>query len=182
MNYELNLPFPRGKTACDGVNTPVAGNHEQWVGKEYVVDDSVHGTNQLVRLRACKLEANITVARKLYKFDNDALDFGQQIAGVNDAAGGYCLALDDKYTVGDTLLALDVAWFIVEGPVNLLTELSSVSLSAHNLVVSDAVGRVDGAAPAAGNYVIGRIDQASTTTNATVVVHISRGLAGGEGA
>ena len=181
MNYELQLPFPRGKTACDAVNTPVAGNHEQFVGKEYVVDDSVHSTNKLVRLVACKLEANITVARRLYKFDGDALDFGQQISGLNDVAGGYCVALDDKYTVGDTLLANDLAWFIVDGPVSLTTELTSVSLSAHGTVVSDASGYVDGAAPAAGNHIIGRIDAASTTTNSSVVVHMSRGLAGGEG-
>lgn len=180
-SFELNLPFPRGKTACDGVNTPVAGNHEQFVGKEYLVDDSVHGTNVMVRLRAVKLESNITFARKLYKFDTDALDFGSQITGVNDSAGGPCIALDDKYTVGESLLANDVVWAIVEGPCFLLTELTSVSLTAHNLVTSDASGYVDGAAPGAGHYCIGRIDATSSTTNASVVVHISKGFAGGEG-
>lgn len=180
-NYAINLPFPRGSTACGGVNPPVSGNHEQFVGKEYIVHDTIHGTGRPVTLLACKLKTNIVVARKFYKFGTGALEFGRAIAGVNDVQGGPCVALDDAYAVGDTLLANDVAWFVIDGPVGVLTESTAVNLAAHAAVVSDNAGCVDGAPPAAGDAVVGRIDQATTSTNTVVVVHMSRGSVGGEG-
>jgi len=174
------LPFPRGRTACDGFVTPTAALYSQLMGQVYEVHDTVHGTGQKVKLRAMKLEADITVARKFFKPGTTALDFGRTIAALNNSAGGVAWALDDAYTVGDTLLANDVVYFIDKGPVYLRTETSSVSLAQGGGVVSDGSGLVDGAAPAAGNVVLGRIDEACTTTNTLVVVHIDM-MVGGEG-
>ena len=181
MSCDRILPFPRGRTACDGAMTPTSDCFAQFVGQEYKADDTVHGTNKDLTLVALRVNTAITVAKKFFMFHTGALDFGAEISGVNSVAGGPCVALDDAYTVGDTIAQYDVAWFVVDGPVSVLTELSSVSLTAQGLVTSDATGYVDGAAPAAGNYCVGRIDQTSTTTNAAVVVHVSRGFAGGEG-
>ncbi len=175
------LPWPRGNTACDGFVTPTASIYLDFCGRVYEVLDEIHGTNQPVRLRAMKLEANITVARKIFKPGTTALDFGRTIAALNSVAGGPGWFLDDKYTVGDTLLANDVVYFVESGPVYGRTELSSVNLAQFGTVVSDASGLVDGAAPAAGNCVLGRIDEACTTTNTLVVIHVDR-LVGGEGA
>ena len=178
--YEKVLPWPRGKTACYDEVTPAATIYDQFCGQVYEAEDTVHGTKQKVLLRVMRLEAAITSANKFYKSGTTALDFGRTISALNNVAGGPCWALDDAYTEGTSLLQYDLAYFVEEGPVYVDTELSAVSLAQHGTVVSDASGLVDGAAPAAGNCILGRIDAASTTTNSRVVVHIGR-LVGGEG-
>jgi hypothetical protein len=126
--------------------------------------------------------AAITSARKFYKFaTTDALDFGRRIADVNDSAGGVCKPMDDAYVVGTSIADDDLFYVVEAGPCYVNTEASSVSLSAGGAVVSDASGLVDGAAPAAGNYICGRIDADCTTTSTAVVIHVEAGLVGGEG-
>lgn len=181
--YERILPFPRGKTACDGVVTPASDMFLNLAGRIFEVEDTQHGTGQTVLLRCVQLTANVTVARKFMKFStSSALDFGRKISGVNDAAGGPVKPLDDAYTVGDTLLQYDYAYVVERGPCSVKSELSSANISAGGAVVSDNAGYVDGAAPAAGNCVVGRADAAITLTNTASVIHIEAGLAGGEGA
>jgi hypothetical protein len=179
--YDELLPFSRGQTMVGGAFTPTVGYGSNIWGQVFDTTDTVHGTNKPMKLRAMSLEAAVTVARKFYMPGTTALDFGRTIAGVNSAAGGACWALDDAYTVGQVLPQYDVAWFIEEGPVTVNTELSSVSLAQFGGVVSDNGGLIDGAAPAAGNVVLGRLDEAATTTNTAKVVHIGK-MIGGEGA
>jgi hypothetical protein len=179
--YDELLPFPRGQTMVGGAFTPAVGYGSNVWGQVYDVMDTVHGTNKPMKLRAMSCEAAITVARKFYMPGTTALDFGRTIAGVNSAAGGPAWALDDAYTVGDTIPQYDVAWFVEEGPVYVKSESSSVSLSQFGGVVSDTSGLIDGAAPAAGNVVLGRLDIAATATSTNYVVHIGK-MVGGEGA
>lgn len=180
--YETILPFPRGKTACDGVINPSPDMFLNLAGRIFQVTDTVHGTGQVVLLRCVQLTNNITAARKFMKFSTSSpLDFGRRVSGFNNAQGGPVKPLDDAYPVGATLLANDYVYVVEKGPCFVLTETSSVDLAAGAAVVSDNTGRVDGAAPATGDCIVGRIDAGCNTTNTTVRIHVEAGLTGGEG-
>jgi len=182
MSYESALPFPRGSTMSDaalsGV-TPAAGDYKGIAGRTYEVADTVHGTGRTVTLIALKNgSSDLTVARRFLEFSAAApLDWGRVVAGYCDTAGAVVVALDDAYVVGDTIKAYDVFWGVLKGPVGVLTETSSVNLAAGNAVASDGSGYVNGAAAAAGEFVAGHIDAASTTAAEVVVVHMAGNLA-----
>lgn len=177
-----NMPFDRGETASGG-NYVGLTLDSSWMlalaGFRVVVPDTVHGTGRKVTLVAVKNgAANLTIARKFVAFSTaTALDYGRVISGYNTAAGGVVLSPDDAYTVGQVIPAYDVFYCVLAGPVTLTTEASSVSLAAGDQVASDASAFVNGAAAAAGEYVYGVIDAASTTTGASVVIHATGNLA-----
>jgi hypothetical protein len=112
--------------------------------------------------------SDITTANAFYKFATSSQDFARAIGGINDAAGGLAVPLDDAYTVGSTWKANDLAYFVKEGWCNVVTEASSTSLAAHAPIASDASGLVNGAAAVAGETVLGIIDQASTAESTAV--------------
>jgi len=174
-----NLPFPRGGTWGDFGNAgltlsdTVPSTQE---GMEYTVQDTVNGTLRPVTLVVLKNDtgAAITVAKKFLKFSTtSAKDIFRRCAGYNDAAGGLVVAMDDAYTVGDSIPDDDLFYAVVEGPVQLTTEASSVNLAAGNAVASDASAFVNGAVAAAGEFVAGTMDVASTTTGETVLVYMA---------
>lgn len=183
MSCSSALPFPRGKTASDyaalGSDAILTeGGFLGLCGRQYKVKDSVHGTEQEVTLRAVKnLGSDITVARLGVAFSvASALDFGRKINGA-PAAGGVGLPIDDAYTVGSTIKQYDVFYVVEKGPCSVNTEASSVNLAAGAQVAFDDTGAVNGAAAAAGEFVLGTIDAASTTAAEAVVVHVDCNLA-----
>jgi hypothetical protein len=170
MTRECYLPFPRGTFYCDDQLTPDSSIYKHLLGQEFTVPNTQHSDGTWVKLRVvCNASGgDITVARKLYKFGTGSQDLGRAIGGVNDSAGGLAVPLDDAYTVGKTWSEHDLAYVVIEGWCNSTTEASSVNLAAHAAIASDASGLVNGAAAAAGETVLGTIDQASTTTSAAV--------------
>ena len=176
---EGNLPFPRGSTWGDRgragltLSDTVPSTQE---GMEYVVQDTVNGTLRPVTLIVLKNDTGsaITVAKKFLKFSStSAKDLFRRCAGYNDSAGGIVVAMDDKYTAGITIPDDDLFYAVIEGPVQLTTEASSVNLAAGDSVASDASAYVNGAAAAAGEFVAGVIDAASTTAGEEVLVYMA---------
>lgn len=181
--YERLLPFPRGETLEEG-NTNLLGalSNDQLLGKVFRATDTIHGTGQDVWVMAVKNDsgAAITAAHRCVEFDTTALDFMRKVSGFCDTAGWVSLPIDDAYD-GYSLKDHCIFYVVVKGPCYVTTEATSVSLGAHAQVTVDGSGYVEGAAPGAGNFVLGRIDAACTATSTDVVVHVDT-LVGGEGA
>lgn len=183
MKFENDLPFPRGKTACDGWVTPSADLYKDLAGRIYEVQDTVHGTGEMVQLRLVQASNAITAAKKFMKFSvSSALDFGRVISGVNDVQGGPCKPLDDAYPAGFVIPQYDYCYVVEKGPCSVLSSKSGINLTAPAECVSSSAGLIHTAAPGAGEMVCGRIDANVTVTNTAYVVHIDAGLSGGEGA
>lgn len=165
MTTFCQLPFPRGTFGCDGVVTPDGTCFSNLEGQVFSVPNDLHDDGTWVDLIVLRNDSGstITLAQKFYKFSTGSQDFGRAIAGVNDAAGGLALPVDDNMA-GKSWLANDYCYFILRGWGYATTEGSSVSLSAHDAIASDNAGCVNGAAAADGETVLGTIDQASTTT------------------
>ena len=175
---EFILPFERGKTYKDGSSlTLAATTADHLLGTVYKVIDTVHSTGKPMYLRIVRAAAAITSANAFYAFGTGALDLGRELSGTVAGAGVICKPLDDAYTVGTVIAQYDLCYVVEEGPCNVVTEVSSVSLSQGDAVASDGSGLVNGAACAAAEYPVGTIDQASTTAGATVVIHVNAGLA-----
>ncbi len=178
MSISSVLPFARGKTMCDGEVTPTTSIFDEVCGNIFQVKDTVNGTGQPVFLRAVRntIGGNITVTRALYSFDADSLDYGCEIDALA-GAGDVCKPLDDAYTVGQTILENDICYVVEEGPCSILTGASSVSLNAQDAVSSEASGQLSDAVAAAGEFVVGTIDQDTEAENTAVVVHVKGGIA-----
>lgn len=176
------LPFARGDTLAQGVlsmDTSVANN---LVGKLYWTEDTQHSTGTMVCLRVVRAEVALTVARKFVAWGTDADDFGRTVASFAPTAGSATKPIDDVYTAGSTISQYDLFYVIESGPVLVVTEGSSVNLAAQAPVATDASGCVNGAAAAAGETVIGHIDEASTDTSTNVQIWVAPGLRASEAA
>lgn len=162
-----DLPFPRGKTAAQGLVTPdgtYAAEHE---GKFFWHNDTVHSTSVPVVLLCVRNTSGsaITVARKFAEFDTTtAKSVGSAIDTFPcGTAGGVCAPLDDAMTVGDSIPDDDLFYVVVSGFVAVLTDSSVANLAAGSSVTSTSAGLVaDKANAAAGEFVVGRLDYASS--------------------
>ncbi len=164
-------PFLRGKTYCDGVVIPGATLFDRQLGfmRVYKFRDTVHGTGAPVWLTPVKNStgAAITVARKFFSYEIDtALDFGKYCGAFpNTTAGGKVLAIDDAYTVGQSIPDNDIFWAVVQGPVYVLAASSVTNLTAGGAVTSTATGVIaNKTTAAAGEYVYGTLDYAASYT------------------
>jgi len=181
MSPKNALPFPRGGTASDwGQVTLDDTTYDHLEGKIFEVPDTVHGTGQLVKLRAVKNDSGsaITVARAFMGFSKtSAHDFGRRCNGTA-AAGAPCKPMDDAYTVGQSIPDDDIFFVVEEGPCYVKTEASAVALTGTgNVVASDASGLVNGTPCAqATEYAAGTIDAAAITVDTDIVVRIEAGL------
>jgi len=175
------LPFERGDTFNDGswltLDDTVIKSLE---GHTFWVEDTVHNTGMPVGLIAVKNDtgAAITVARKFCKFSNtDAYDLPRRIGTFpNNTAGGLCLALDDAYTVGDSIPDDDIFWCVFYGVVDVLTAATVASLASNMNVASTNAGVIKDGAAAAGETVLGTLvpaDSWSAATAATVFMDVS---------
>jgi len=187
MSYtDRTLPFPRGETYNESGLLTLT-NYSYWShleGQRFKVPDTVHSTGadvELIVLRNGSGSA-ITSEARLLKFGTAALNFGRVAGGFNNVAGGVAVPLDDAYTASKSIASNDLFYAVLSGPCNVKTEASSVNLAQGAAVASDASGYINGAAAAAGETVIGVIDQASTTVAESVVVHIINPLKKSEAA
>jgi hypothetical protein len=184
MTISKALPFPRGETYSQGRTALLDANFgSHLIGKLFYSADTEHSTNEGVVLRVVKLEAAVTIPgtaaaplHKLYAFGTTAKDFGRTLTGALAAAGVICKPLDDAYAGAQVLPQYDLAYVIDEGPCNITTGATAVSLAQHAAVSSDAVGCVAADATTSGQYVVGVIDEASTAESTEVLVHVVGGL------
>lgn len=167
------LPFERGDTFNEGswltLDDTVLKSLE---GRTFWAKDTVHNSGMPVGLIAVKNDtgAAITIARKFCKFSaTDKFDFPRRIGTFpNNTAGGICVALDDAYTVGNTIPDDDIFWCVFWGPVNVLTAATVASLATGVPVSSTNAGVInDAATVAAGSVVLGRLAAAASWTAAT---------------
>jgi hypothetical protein len=152
--------------------TAALGAAQKCLGKIYEAPDTVHDTGKPIKLLVVQNETggDITVARKFGSFRaTTAKDFGRIIGAFpNTTAGGVAVALDDKYTVGTTILEHDLFYVVLEGPCNVLTAAAVNSLAANIGVVSDNAGLIaNKAAPAAGEFPVGALDYLATYVAST---------------
>jgi hypothetical protein len=172
-----DLPFPRGDTLCglNSIKTPTATTEPGIPGRVYEHKDTVHDTPKTVYLIAVRNETggDITVARDFCQFATTELDNFREIGafGTDCSAGVFSLGLDDAYTLADVIPEHDVFYCVLEGPVGVRAEASSVSLSAGDSVACDASGRVNGAVCAAGEASCGVLDADASTADAVIVIH-----------
>ncbi len=161
-------------------------NYVSWEGRIFETSDTVHGTGQTIKLRVVKNDltasgAAITVARDLCQFSSaDEGDFGRRIGyfGTACSAGVVSKPLDDAYVVGSEIPDNDLFYVVEEGWCDIRTESSTANLSAHDPIAADGDGRINGAAAAAGEAVIGFIDQATTEESTAVRCWVNGGLSG----
>lgn len=174
MNHMNALPFPRGEYGCQG-DTSLVDLYDHLLGQEFTIPDDKVGDGTAVTLRIVKngSGSDITAAHKFYKFDNESGEFGRVITSLNDVAGGVAVPLDYAYTAGGTWAAGDYAYVVVNGWNYITSEAGTMNLSAHDAIASDNVGCVNGAAAAAGETVLGTIDQASTAESTDVLCWVS---------
>jgi hypothetical protein len=181
--YERILPFPRGETLEEG-NTNLLGatSNDQLLGKKFLATDTVHGTGEDVVVMAVKNDSGsaITTEHRCVEFDSTALDLFRKVSGYCDSGGGLALPIDDAYADSTSLADHAIFYVVVKGPCYVKTEASAVSLGAGAAVTVDGSGYLEGAAPGANNFILGRLDAAATTTSTNVVVHVDT-LVGGEG-
>jgi len=176
------IPCARGYTLGDTGLTGLTLDATSYLGQcgvPFQVLDTVHGTGRLVTLMPVKNESGgaLTVARRFLKFATSALNFGRVSAGYNDAAGGIVVAMDDAYTVGQSIAEHDVFLVVLAGPVYVNTGATGVSLAQGVAVSSDASGYVQAATSTAGQFVAGTLDAATTAEATAVVVHMAGNLA-----
>ena len=179
---EKTLPFPRGKTMAQGVVTPDDSYFEHLEGRLFEAKDTVHGTGVPVILRVVKNDKGsaITIStdgETFFKYSTtDAKDWGRRISAINNVAGGVAKPIDDFYTEGsDPVSSIpddDLFYIVEQGPCYAKTEASSVNLSAGDPIASDNAGLVNGAVAAAGETVLGTIDEDCTTTSTAVLVWV----------
>lgn len=183
MGAPQELPFPRGSTwnqgGGNGLTLSATLPPASLEGTIYEVPDTVHKLGGVVKLRCVRNDTGsaITVANDLAEITcATAGDFGRKVDTFPcNTAGAVCKPLDDAYTIS-TIAANDLFYVVEAGPCNVRAEASSVSLSAGDAVASDSSGRINGAAAAEAEYIVGVADAACTTANAEVRIHVIEGL------
>lgn len=181
MFYKGPLPFERGDTACGAGETPGAADiYESLVGRVYETEDA--DTSEPIQLLVARNISGsaITGAKKFYRFGTGQYDFGRNVLSLADAAGQVCKPMDPKLN-GVDIHDHDLFYLVYGGPAEGLTETTAVSLAAHSPITTTCVGTIDGAVPAAGDFIIGRVDQNIARTGIAMRIHVSPGWSGGEG-
>ena len=193
MNSESKLPFPRGRTMSDfnnGVSVAeLAATPTMWdelPGNIYEVADTVHGTGIPVKLRVVRnAGAAYTVTRRAIKFGVVAKDFGR-VAGsgtVNNVLGGVCKPIDDAYAIvkatggiAAIIPAYDLFYVVEEGPCFMISDSTTPTVGQE--CQSSATGTIAAGHATQGKYIIGVVDQTTTTDAYGVIdlVHVAGGL------
>lgn len=172
-----NLPFPRGKTAADGVITPTLAwaMGQSFLGFGYLTSDTVYGyASPVVLLPVVNTTSGaITVARKFAEFDISAA--GRRPVAVGtfpcDTAGAVALPLDDAYPVGSSIPQYDIFYLVAYGRCKVLTGAAVNALTAGGTVATDNAGLIANVAnAAAGSFVIGFLEYASSYSASTATM------------
>lgn len=171
---QKTLPFKRGETFnVDSVVTMGDTGFDHLEGQIFEVEDTEHDTGVKVLLMVVKNDTGsvITPANQLLRFNSaTAKDFGRRIVGATNAAGMVCVPIDDAYASSPTIADDDLFYVVLRGWCNIMSGATSINLSAHDPVTCDNAGALGAAATAAGEFVIGTIDQATTDEDTAVRV------------
>jgi len=166
------LPFNRGLTAAEGLITPTSTYRAELEGRAYYSEDSEHDSNQLIVLLCVRnlTGSAITVARKCGEFKTTAAlaMVSQMLTFPCDTAGAVALPIDDAYAVGASIPANDLFYVVLQGWCDILTGAAVTNLSAGIPITVDNAGLIaNKAQPAAGEFVLGKLEYASSYTGAT---------------
>ena len=176
--HHNTLPFARGTFWSDGLVTLTDTMAEYLLGRVYRVNDTVHDTGNPVWLRIVRNDSDgsLTTAYRPVAWATAALDIGRAISGFADDQGERCKMMDDAYVVGSTWLNNDLGYVVESGPCYGTVESTTAALAQFDPVCTDATGYIDGTTATTGDYVIGVLDAACTTTSEAVVIHCHEGL------
>jgi len=172
-----DLPFPRGKTASQGLLTPTGTYLGNLEGKAFFSEDTEHGTGTPIVVLCVRntTGGDITVARTFAELDNTTV---LSVSGAVDVhpnvtAGAVCLPLDDAYIVGATIADDDLFYVGLYGYFSVLTGASVTNLAAGISISSDNAGKIANVSggSAAGEFVVGRLPYQATyvATTATAI-------------
>lgn len=188
-----DLPFPRGKTFF-GSGTPDTTSGANLEGREFWVQDKLHGTGKRVRLKIVRNKAAAALeSKRLVLFTADA-NCGRHVDGYcRLTAGLRAGVVDDAYGT-KTIAVNDLFYIVTEGAVECLPDLAA---GANNLIPANTIlvaltaatsgattaGRIapqdlTGATALLAEQVqnaIGRAITARTTANTTLSVLIEMG-------
>ena len=180
MFYKGPLPFARGETMLNGDTAPATDCYESLVGRIYECEDT--NTSEPIQLLVVRNDtgSTLTGAKKFYRFDTGQYAFGRNVAGLANTAGMICKPMDPKLN-GVSIVNDDLFYLVYSGPAEATTETTAITGTVHQQIRTDNLGRIDGTAPAAGNFVIGTLDQAVCEINTAARIHVSPGWSGGEG-
>lgn len=176
---QKTLPFPRGETFNEGDLVTMGDTYfDHLEGQVFEVEDTEHDTGVKTLLMIVKndSDAAITPANQLLRFSTGSKDFGRRITGETNSAGMVCVPIDDAYGSSPAIADNDLFYVVVDGWCDIMTGATAIDLSAHDAVTCDNSGALGAAAAAAGEFVIGTIDQASTDEDTAVRVLVGLDL------
>jgi hypothetical protein len=183
-------PFQRGETYFQGVTidtsdlTNIGG--EDYEGREYEVQDEIHGSGAAVRLRVVRnMSATPVTASQCVKPDTTDGMFNRRVNGVASGAAQRCYVADELLPAGG-VPQYDLFYVVVDGPALAVnTHTSPSTLAVGDRVVSAAGGRINKAdysgsgATLAGQLlnlvgtVIGQIPAAGSEADASYLVEVA---------
>ncbi len=180
------LPFPRGETLCGANVTAGDTVFESWQGRVIPVSyDTVFEKDVPLELMLVRNDSGAAITKGYHFFKPSAADttadFPMAVSGVTDALGQFGYLIDPAYGASPSIADNDLFCVVRKGLGKAKAESTTVSLSANAAFVADALGRMDGAAPAAGAAVLGRVMRAADTTGQVYTVYIDGSVVGGEG-
>jgi len=180
MFYKGPLPFAQGHTMLDGDTAPATDCYESLVGRIYEVEDE--NTSEPIQLLVVRNDtgSTLTGAKKFYRFGTGQYDFGRNVVGLTNSVGQICKPMDPNLN-GYSIVNDDLFYLVYSGPAEATTETGSIDLGAHAQIVCDALGCIDGTAPAAGSFVAATLDEPVDQTASAVRIHVTPGWTGGEG-
>jgi hypothetical protein len=139
--YSIDLPFPRGSTASQGLATVDATVLANLEGMEYVVRDEDPATNaqrtgRPVRLRAVRNKTGAAILPKRLVTGYTSGVVTAQVAGYARTTAVLCRGVVDEYLPAAGCPDNDLCYIVVEGPSLCLTDLAG---GANNVINVETV-------------------------------------------
>lgn len=146
MDRMIDPPWALGQTFYGVGGTPVAADFMTLPGKEFVFEDTQHGTNKRVRVRVVRNQSGITLAAKrLVTFKTSAagdMGFETEVDGYADTTAERSYPVDEQLAAG--VANYDLFYIVVEGPALCSTNTAADATNVIN--VGDNVVAVTAAA------------------------------------
>lgn len=185
--HRRSLPFLRGEWSQPDENIEInlddTNPFPSLEGQIFEVQDDRHGTGTTTKLRVVKNDSggDITVAHRFQKFSAAGeYDFGRRCAGQATVLGSIAKPMDDAYLVGSVIPQYALFYLIESGWCDVQTAAANVANSAGEKITTDAGGRIEKDAAAAGETPLGIIGATTAVEDAEVAVFIFDGIQGGE--
>lgn len=188
VDFRYTLPFPRGKTMSDGMTTigtsttTQAAYWENLCGRVFEVLDERHDADSgdTVKLRVVRNHVTaLTISHKAVAFTTAEGEWGKYVSGYAAGQGVMAKPMDDVYTAGGTIPCGDLFYVVEAGPCDIMNTSSATEAAAWALgvtVTTDAAGRLDGAAAADNDWILGFVDETVTTTTTEMRIVVKEGF------